>query len=981
MKPSRRRGPGGSAALAALAAVAVLGTVLPGDPARPASALPVGSSGAAQSPPEGEAAPGSEFIPRGGTCAPLDVAFLIDSTGSMDPAIANVESEITGFLGEIEEASGGDYRIALVEFGLGVSVRVPFSASNRAEVEVAVPSLASGGGETPEAWDEALRTAVDGRTASQVGSGDQDGDFSGGWRTEANKLIVLVTDAPASGFDDEAQPDDLTRAETAARDALRAGIRVTTVFVPNENSDADAAPQLTRVAGLGGGAYFETSEDGGNLTDGLDLAVRTCGADSDGDGLFDNWETEGIDSDGDGTLDLDLPAMGSDPEHKDLFIEVDWMTEPDPGACWHIVWCPVARDLAPDPAALQKIAEAFATAPVDNPDGDAGVTVHFDAGDRTPSVGGLDQRFRRGGPLAEADFADPLITATVDADLTTDAYDATMAPFDDLHDRSVDAVRRVAFTWVLYGATINPGDSDAGLARGLPSDAVVIAGAHMDSSPKEAATVMHELGHTLDLRHGGADSAYNKPNYLSVMNYAHALRNGLVVGGRENQLKYSEWELPTIDEGALDETTGMRGDRGAPHDVQALHPCEPQAGITQEDMRPFFIDSSVDWNCDGDSTDRALSAAVRAEEDRSLSPERLTSWNDWAHLSFTGGVRGGLGTASEEVPTEGGFNEENYVGTPKAHAVSVQGGGAVRAAPGSEDLSFPIDVLNIGTEADTYGITVDGPEGTEPRVSVDSIEVAAGESAQPVLIANVPEGARVGDHLTVTAALTSTATDELMATTVVTITVVAEPADATDGSLTVTPDHVEAGQTVTVTADGFAPGTSVIIWTEPTVADEVVTPADDDGAVIVEMEIPDTAQGPVQVNAGGYTPGEEPDGTVPPLATDRPAQGPPRVLTGSVEVTAKRESVLHLWPYAAAALVAVLLVIGVYLLVRRRRGRSAGGGPDGGGPAGGGGGPPPDVAVAVDAGPEPEIVLHGDIPVRLLPAEDAAADDLDVRLH
>ena len=52
----------------------------------------------------------------------------------------------------------------------------------------------------------------------------------------------------------------------------------------------------------------------------------------------------------------------------------------------------------------------------------------------------------------------------------------------------------------------------------------------------QASTAMHELGHTLDLRHGGAPPAYHdhwrgnttvqfepncKPNYLSVMNYMY----------------------------------------------------------------------------------------------------------------------------------------------------------------------------------------------------------------------------------------------------------------------------------------------------------------------------------------------------------------------------------------------------------------------------------------------------------------------------
>jgi hypothetical protein len=54
------------------------------------------------------------------------------------------------------------------------------------------------------------------------------------------------------------------------------------------------------------------------------MDVYVNGADRDGDGLCDEWETTGIDYDG-GGVDLNLPAMGADPDHKDLFVEVDYM--------------------------------------------------------------------------------------------------------------------------------------------------------------------------------------------------------------------------------------------------------------------------------------------------------------------------------------------------------------------------------------------------------------------------------------------------------------------------------------------------------------------------------------------------------------------------------------------------------------------------------------------------------------------------------
>jgi hypothetical protein len=40
-----------------------------------------------------------------------------------------------------------------------------------------------------------------------------------------------------------------------------------------------------------------------------------------------------------------------------------------------------------------------------------------------------------------------------------------------------------------------------------------------------AATFMHEMGHTLNLHHGGANDTNCSPNYLSVMNYALQFNN------------------------------------------------------------------------------------------------------------------------------------------------------------------------------------------------------------------------------------------------------------------------------------------------------------------------------------------------------------------------------------------------------------------------------------------------------------------------
>jgi len=91
--------------------------------------------------------------------------------------------------------------------------------------------------------------------------------------------------------------------------------------------------------------------------------------DSDGDGLPDIWETNGIDIDGDGVIDFRLPCTTDpdtgdpvcpDPKHKDVYVEVDYMTGHQPKQ-----------------AALDDVVRAFKKAPVTNPDGTSGINLHI----------------------------------------------------------------------------------------------------------------------------------------------------------------------------------------------------------------------------------------------------------------------------------------------------------------------------------------------------------------------------------------------------------------------------------------------------------------------------------------------------------------------------------------------------------------------------------------------------------------------------
>jgi len=104
-------------------------------------------------------------------------------------------------------------------------------------------------------------------------------------------------------------------------------------------------------------------------------AVRAARLDTDGDGLADHWEKSGVDMDHDGRVDLNLPQMGANPMRRDIFLEIDWLPPRIAGGIrpWRN---------EPAPGVTRRLARMFEEAPVANPDGSRGITLHIDAGPR-----------------------------------------------------------------------------------------------------------------------------------------------------------------------------------------------------------------------------------------------------------------------------------------------------------------------------------------------------------------------------------------------------------------------------------------------------------------------------------------------------------------------------------------------------------------------------------------------------------------------
>ncbi|MFN8150289.1 MAG: VWA domain-containing protein [Solirubrobacterales bacterium] len=864
-----------------------------------------------------------------GTCAPLDVAIVLDTSGSMDPAIANVKRGIGSLIDEIERASGGDYRIALIDFGIEVTVHVPFSDQNGDEVRKEIRPLSQDGGDLPEPWDEALETVIDGRSEKDLRI--QNGDFSEPFRPQAEKLIVLVTDALPAGVDDSFSQSDFDHAFSEGAAAAESDIRISSLFVPNGNDQGQrAADALETTAEASGGTYFETAENGSNLADGVNLAVSACAEDTDRDGLFDRWEEDGYDADGDGEIDVDLPAMGADPMHKDLFIQVGWM-QPDGARPCILFFCPGGADgpHPPSTAALERIVNAYANAPVQNPDGEDGISAHFDAGAFTPDSG-IPPDLREPAPLGHEDVAIKGSEPSVEDEDRVFRQLAKRFPQD----------RRALFTFVAYVHDIEtPENGYLGLASAVPGDTVMIAGRRMDDSQKESATLFHELGHTLGLRHGGDDDVNGKPNYLSVMNYDNTFPGGIQIGDKV-VIDYSAWDLPDLDERKLDEGAGISdafepidprqmdppSEVPLPEGIQARYHCGPLPKDPMTDV-PELTDLGVpvDWNCDGDSTD-VLRDPVHRYGTSNEPPTLLTSRNDWAGIVFRGGVRGGLESQGEPISDgDEGLTDQAYAAVPKTFEVKLVGPGSVQSDGSAGELSLPFIVENTGTDSDTYSLaaTYSDEAGNEPALELpDDVDLAAGDSEWVSVDLELPAGLAEGDRAQVVLAVDSDSSDTAAASAVGDISVGPPAVRATQGGLDVNPDPVDPGADVEVSGSGFGAGAPVTLriegngWDQP--ASQI---ADENGEVSFGFAAADEPQRS-QIEMVGPT--EEglalmaatPDNLD---AADTEAVEYRRL---SAEIKVGKASKLRLYVGGGGALLLLLLV--AFLIWRRRRKRRAG---------------------------------------------------------
>jgi hypothetical protein len=299
-------------------------------------------------------------------------------------------------------------------------------------------------------------------------------------------------------------------------------------------------------------------------------AGQTLSADSDDDDLTNEAEVlmyltnpRHFDSDADDISDyleasetplpanLPLASWGADPNHKDLWLEFDWMapgpTPPPSGA---------APTYAPNPTSFQAVADMFEVSPLTNPDGVTGVKLHIDAGPTrsvnfapTPTWYGGGSEF----PYVECGSSRP------NAGSLAPTY---MKDHDDREHVFCYAVRR-------QHCSTDPG----GWAHRDSGSFNIYADPDLHWRSL-AQGIVHEYGHVMGL---GFPEIQEHPCTNTVMRYE--VPYGLDVDGdglfpREAddvspfpvdldepsfKLDYSHGEYLSIDESSVDETRGHLG--------------------------------------------------------------------------------------------------------------------------------------------------------------------------------------------------------------------------------------------------------------------------------------------------------------------------------------------------------------------------------------------------------------------------------------
>ncbi len=175
---------------------------------------------------------------------PLDIAFVIDSTGSMSDEIDEVKENVTALAEQIA-AVDPDYRLALVDYKDVEEEESAYQARLDLDFTTDVPSFdrelaaleADGGGDEPESVYSGLMTAL-----------------NLAWRPGSKKIVVQIGDAPAK------DPEPVTGYTLRAVQTKALSVDPATIDSIQSGEAQETADSFGAIASATGGQFLQLPE-------------------------------------------------------------------------------------------------------------------------------------------------------------------------------------------------------------------------------------------------------------------------------------------------------------------------------------------------------------------------------------------------------------------------------------------------------------------------------------------------------------------------------------------------------------------------------------------------------------------------------------------------------------------------------------------------------------------------------------------------
>ncbi|MFI6479012.1 hypothetical protein ACIBH1_13840 [Nonomuraea sp. NPDC050663] len=526
--------------------------------------------------------------------------------------------------------------------------------------------------------------------------------------------------------------------------------------------------------------------------------------DADGDGIPDAVELNGV-RDRSGAMIANLPALGADPCRKTIVLQTDFMVDAAPAT---------AHSHQPKAGAITLVRDVFEAAPVRVADPCPYPGTRSDGIDfvHIPGAQLAEQAFM--GMANNADFRNartanlrpelaPYAHYTIFAHdlVTTNGAGSVNSPgtsgqcCEPTRDNNKDFIVTLG-SWrtmcvvdfgvdyagdgmlqstrsgddVIPAGTTQIHVGDNGICdstSGHATDRQVLtvgtgaADARVGTEVDQAGTILHELGHALNLRHGGDNNDQYKPNYLSVMNYFFqtGIPNSppplLVNQLRDWQkgavrLDFSTGALPQLAEGSLLENNGIADGADFTFWWTVLNPA---TGFRP--LRSGIGNAPLNWN---DSTNPATGApiieatGVPVDINAEKGLTTLSDHNDWPAIKYRAiqspDVRGPACSGYPAgAPTCTGSGDELTFATVVNQEMSffnlydpdVKVGKTVDKAdaePG-DTLTYQVKLDNIGAgPAASIEVTDDPPTGADQTRALPYLGV--GNSATETFTYEIP---------------------------------------------------------------------------------------------------------------------------------------------------------------------------------------------------------------------------------------------------